>query len=102
MITPEAIRKVFEEKYDDLMAHGHYTAASIFALKTQKIAMDALKERNVLGGDEIPEMNITRRKLLAYLDKAILKAEVAAYNVEWRVDLKIEPEKEDTSDAEDK
>lgn len=102
MLTPEAIREVFDEHYDYLLKNMDVNTsrdASRFALATRNIAMAGLPKQSVLAGAEIPECNVVRYKLLAYLDNAILKAEIAAYNLEWDVDLKVEPEQKEASDG---
>lgn len=92
MVTPEAIREVFDQKYDDLMAGGSIDEASLFASETKKLVMASLPELAFLASAALV-------RLLEYLDDAILKADIAKYNLEWNVDLRTEPEQKEAPDG---
>lgn len=95
LVTPETIRKTFDENHEFLMKHGDYERAVEFAKATRSIAIEALPSEEVLPGGIIPECNMERDGVLEYLEGAILEAKIAEYNCEYDVALGVQPEEED-------
>lgn len=93
MLTAAAIRKTFDGKYNVLrhkLNKDYPREAVRFAKETYRLAGIGIE---ALPDEDIPEFNAAYGELFQYLGSAILEAEVQAYNLEWDVVLKMEPEK---------